>query len=63
MDRRDTFKLAGVAAVAAALPTMATASGAKAAKKAGGKSVVIIGAGFGGLTMAKALRQKIKALK
>ena len=57
MDRRDTFKLAGVAAVAAALPTMATASGAKAAKKSGGKSVVIVGGGFGGLTMAKALRK------
>jgi len=57
MDRRDTFKLAGVAAVAAALPTMATASEAKSAKKAGGKSVVIVGGGFGGLTMAKALRK------
>ena len=56
MNRRDTFKLAGVAAAAAAMPSMAVASEAKAAKTTG-KSVVIIGAGFGGLTMAKALRK------
>ncbi|MEA2048041.1 MAG: FAD/NAD(P)-binding oxidoreductase [Campylobacterota bacterium] len=62
MNRRDTFKLAGVAAAAAALPSMAVASGAKAAKKASGKSVVIVGGGFGGLTMAKALKKKDKSL-
>ncbi|HIP28350.1 MAG TPA: NAD(P)/FAD-dependent oxidoreductase, partial [Sulfurovum sp.] len=63
MDRRDTFKLAGVAAAAAVIPTMATASEKKAAaKKATGKSVVIIGAGFGGLTMAKALRKSDKSI-
>jgi NADPH-dependent 2,4-dienoyl-CoA reductase/sulfur reductase-like enzyme len=59
MNRRDTFKLAGVAAAAAAMPSMAVATEGKAvAKKAGGKSVVIIGGGFGGLTMAKALKKK-----
>ncbi|MCF6243470.1 MAG: NAD(P)/FAD-dependent oxidoreductase [Sulfurovum sp.] len=64
MDRRDTFKLAGVAAAAAVIPTMATASEKKvAAKKATGKSVVIIGAGFGGLTMAKALRKSDKSIE
>ncbi|MDQ7046218.1 MAG: FAD/NAD(P)-binding oxidoreductase [Sulfurovum sp.] len=64
MNRRDTFKLAGVAAAAVALPTMATASEKKStAKKASGKSVVIVGGGFGGLTMAKALRQKDKSLE
>ncbi|MEA1880147.1 MAG: FAD/NAD(P)-binding oxidoreductase [Campylobacterota bacterium] len=57
MDRRDTFKLAGVAAAAAALPTMTLAEEKAAASKTTGKSVVIIGAGFGGLTMAKALRK------
>jgi len=57
MNRRDTFKLAGVAAAAAAMPSMAVASGSTA-KKASGKSVVIVGGGFGGLTMAKALRKK-----
>lgn len=63
MNRRDTFKLAGVAAVAAALPTMAAASEKKAAaKKASGKSVVVIGGGFGGLTIAKALRTKDKTI-
>lgn len=60
MNRRDTFKLAGVAAAAVAMPNMAMASGKAAAKKAGGKSVVIIGGGFGGLTMAKALKKKDK---
>lgn len=64
MNRRDTFKLAGVAAAAAALPSIATASEKKStAKKTAGKSVVIIGGGFGGLTMAKALRKKDKTLE
>ncbi|HEY9128903.1 MAG TPA: FAD/NAD(P)-binding oxidoreductase [Sulfurovum sp.] len=59
MNRRDTFKLAGVAAVAATMPSMAVASGkTAAAKKATGKSVVVIGGGFGGLTIAKALKKK-----
>ncbi len=67
MNRRDTFKLAGVAAATVAMPSMAIATEAKAkatevAKKASGKSVVIIGAGFGGLTMAKALRIKDKTI-
>jgi NADH dehydrogenase FAD-containing subunit len=58
MNRRDTFKLVGVAAAAVALPNMATASEKKVvAKKSTGKSVVIIGGGFGGLTMAKSLRK------
>lgn len=61
MNRRDTFKLAGVAAAAAAMPSMAVASEA-AASKTTGKSVVIIGAGFGGLTMAKALRKSDKSI-
>ncbi|NOR54593.1 MAG: NAD(P)-binding protein [Sulfurovum sp.] len=64
MNRRDTFKLAGVAAVAATLPTMAGASEAKStAKKATGKSIVVIGGGFGGLTIAKALRKKDASLE
>lgn len=59
MNRRDTFKLAGVAAAVAAMPSMAAASEKKAdAKKTTGKSVVIVGGGFGGLTIAKALRKK-----
>jgi len=63
MNRRDTFKLAGVAAAAAALPSMAVASEAKSgATKTTGKSVVIIGAGFGGLTMAKALKKSDKTI-
>ena len=61
MNRRDTFKLAGVAAAAAAMPSMAVASGATA-NKATGKSVVIVGGGFGGLTMAKALRKADKTI-
>ncbi len=62
MGRRDTFKLAGVAAAAAVMPSMATASEKKVAKKATGKSVVIIGAGFGGLTIAKALKKSDKSI-
>ncbi len=64
MNRRDTFKLAGVAAAAAAMPSMAVATeGKAAAKKTSGKSVVIVGGGFGGLTMAKALRKKDKNIE
>ena len=64
MDRRDTFKLAGVAAVFAAMPNMAAASETtEVAKKASGKSVVVVGGGFGGLTMAKALRKKDKNIE
>jgi NADPH-dependent 2,4-dienoyl-CoA reductase/sulfur reductase-like enzyme len=69
MNRRDTFKLAGVAAAVVAVPSMATAAEKKApekkapAKKAGGKSVVVIGGGFGGLTIAKALRKLDKTIE
>lgn len=62
MNRRDTFKLAGVAAAAATMPTIAVAETASAAKKPSGKSVVIVGGGFGGLTIAKALKKKDKTL-
>ena len=64
MERRDLFKLMSVAAAAAVLPSLAVASEAKAvdAKKASGKSVVIVGGGFGGLTMAKTLRKKDKSI-
>jgi NADPH-dependent 2,4-dienoyl-CoA reductase/sulfur reductase-like enzyme len=64
MERRDLFKLMSVAAAAAVLPSVAVGSESKAApaKKAGGKSVVIVGGGFGGLTMAKALRKKDKSI-
>jgi NADPH-dependent 2,4-dienoyl-CoA reductase/sulfur reductase-like enzyme len=59
MDRRDTMKLAGIAAAAAVMPTAAMAAGGKAAS---GKKVVIVGGGFGGLTIAKALKSKNSAL-
>ena len=60
MNRRDTFKLAGVAAAAAALPTMAAARAGAPVRACTGKTVVIVGGGFGGLTMAKALKKKDK---
>ena len=61
MDRRDTLKFAAVAAVAAGMPGVAMASEESApVKRASGKSVVIVGGGFGGLTVAKALRKKDK---
>ncbi|MEA3433533.1 MAG: FAD/NAD(P)-binding oxidoreductase, partial [Campylobacterota bacterium] len=63
MERRDVFKLAGVAAAVTVVPSIAVAGEAKAvAKKASGKSVVIVGGGFGGLTMAKELRKKDKSI-
>jgi len=53
MDRRDLFKLAGVAAAASVVTGCATGAGSTAPasfiKKASGKSVVIIGGGWGGL--------------
>ncbi len=68
MNRRDTFKLAGVVVAATVLPSVAVAADKKVvaktnAKKASGRSVVIVGGGFGGLTMAKALRKKDKTLE
>jgi len=74
MERRDLFKLAGVAA-ATVLPTMLTASeedeakkpaqeiSKESSKKASGKSVVILGGGWGGLTMAKELRKQDKSIE
>jgi NADPH-dependent 2,4-dienoyl-CoA reductase/sulfur reductase-like enzyme len=61
MERRDLFKLAGVAAAAAVVPAVVTTP-VKAAEKTSGKSVVIVGAGWGGLTMAKELRKKDKSI-
>ena len=63
MERRDLFKLAGVAAAATVMPTVLTTE-AKAAdtKKTSGKSVVIIGGGWGGLTMAKELKKQDKTI-
>lgn len=65
MERRDLFKLAGVAAAAAVLPAVVTtsASASEVAKKASGKSVVIVGGGWGGLTMAKELRKQDKSIE
>lgn len=65
IERRDLFKLAGVAAAAAILPSVAvtTASAAEVANKASGKTVVIVGGGFGGLTMAKELKKKDKTIE
>ncbi|WP_309499478.1 FAD/NAD(P)-binding oxidoreductase [Sulfurovum sp.] len=64
MNRRDTFKLAGVAAAVAVMPGTAMASEKEApVKKASGKSVVVIGGGFGGLTIAKALRKLDKSIE
>ena len=64
IERRDLFKLAGVAAAVAVVPSVAMGSETKktSAKKASGKSVVVVGGGFGGLTMAKALRKKDKTI-
>lgn len=63
MERRDLFKLAGVSIAAAAITgcssSTASVEAAKPIKaKSNGKRVVVVGAGFGGLTVAKQLRQK-----
>jgi len=64
MERRDLFKLAGVAAAAAVVPAVVTTEAkASDAKKTSGKSVVIIGGGWGGLTMAKELRKQDKSIE
>lgn len=64
MNRRDTFKLAGVAAIAVAMPGAAMAIEKETpTKKASGKSVVVVGGGFGGLTIAKALRKLDKSIE
>ncbi|CAA6823037.1 MAG: Unknown protein [uncultured Sulfurovum sp.] len=62
MERRDLFKLAGVAAAVAVVPAVVTTE-AKASAKTSGKSVVIVGGGWGGLTMAKELRKQDKTLE
>jgi len=64
MERRDLFKLAGVAAAAAVVPAVVTtsATAAEVAKKATGKSVVIVGGGWGGLTMAKEIKKQDKSI-
>ncbi|CAA6804518.1 MAG: Sulfide dehydrogenase [flavocytochrome C] flavoprotein chain precursor (EC [uncultured Sulfurovum sp.] len=62
MERRDLFKLAGVAAAAAVVPAVVTTE-AKAAAKTSGKSVVIIGGGWGGLTMAKEIKKQDKTVE
>jgi len=69
MQRRDLFKIAGVSAAALAIGTTANAGENNATKvtstatkalraKSSGKRVIIIGGGFGGLTIAKQLRKK-----
>jgi NADPH-dependent 2,4-dienoyl-CoA reductase/sulfur reductase-like enzyme len=69
LERRDLFKLAGVSIAAATLSgcTLSTASMETSKQplkaKSNGKRVVVIGAGFGGLCIAKQLRQKEKSLE
>lgn len=64
LSRRDLFKISGVSAAAVALggcttqPQVAEMMDAPA-----GKRVVVIGAGFGGLTVAKELRKMSKTVE
>ena len=73
MNRRDAMKMGALGVAAAAATTMSgctsaeAAPAAKAASSAGMKTlgnhkVVIIGGGFGGLTVANNLRKKNKNL-
>ncbi|CAA6811164.1 MAG: Sulfide dehydrogenase [flavocytochrome C] flavoprotein chain precursor (EC [uncultured Sulfurovum sp.] len=64
MERRDLFKLAGVAAAVAVVPAVVTTEAkADKAAKTSGKSVVIIGGGWGGLTMAKEIKKQDKTVE
>lgn len=63
VERRDLFKLAGVSIAAAAVTGCTSSTGSMTTStpmktKSNGKRVVVVGAGFGGLTVAKQLRQK-----
>ena len=63
IERRDLFKLASVAAAVAVVPSIALGAEPKTAtNKSDGKTVVIVGGGFGGLTMAKELRKMDKSI-
>jgi NADPH-dependent 2,4-dienoyl-CoA reductase/sulfur reductase-like enzyme len=62
IERRDLFKMVGVVAAAAILP-VTLPSRLEASQSGGsGKNVVVVGGGFGGLTMAKELRKKDKSI-
>jgi len=72
MTRRDVFKVAGVAAAATAISGCAAGSAKPEAEASApamlmgpsnGKRVVVIGGGFGGLTVAKQLRKISKDLE
>jgi sulfide dehydrogenase [flavocytochrome c] flavoprotein chain len=69
LERRDLFKLAGVSIAAATLSgcTVTTASMQTAKQpikgKSNGKRIVVVGAGIGGLCVAKHLRGKDKSLE
>jgi len=65
VERRDVFKLAGMAAAVMVMPNITEnkLNAKEVAKKASGKTVVIVGGGFGGLTMAKELRKRDKSIE
>ena len=71
MKRRDLFKVTGVGVAAIALSAcsskvaaVSTAGVQKAARaKSKGKRVVVVGGGFGGLTIAKQLRKEDKSIE
>lgn len=72
MERRDLFKIAGVGVAAITLSACSSSKVASSSlvtvqkvmrKKTKGKRVVVVGAGFGGLTIAKQLRKEDKTLE
>lgn len=68
MERRDLFKFAGVSIAAAAISGCTSNTGTMEASmpmkaKSNGKRVVVVGAGFGGLTVAKQLRKNDSSLE
>ncbi len=66
VKRRSLFKLAGVAAAVAVTPVSKLIADTKVKSienRRSGKTVLIIGGGFGGLTVAKELRKKDKSIE
>jgi NADPH-dependent 2,4-dienoyl-CoA reductase/sulfur reductase-like enzyme len=68
VERRDLFKYAGVSLAAAAITGCSSAQEKVAVAtpmkpKSNGKRVVVVGAGFGGLTVAKQIRQNDESVE
>ncbi|TQV61895.1 MAG: hypothetical protein FNT15_08470 [Sulfurovum sp.] len=62
MQRRDLFKLVGLSIIASASLLSPISLEASSVSSTSGKDVVIVGGGFGGLSVAKALKKADKSI-